>query len=204
MSSVIQRIGSEINSRYFGLTPQDTGLQKYSKIGLGVGFAGLAAIVWKVTLTAGLFYSIYKGGELVYSRFSQRRNGERSGERLEAEAPMAAPVHAGHEGHGDRDERREEPREALGVIGDLKRKQAEMMRDPRARDPEKIQLVFDAMIYHPKVLKNGRDLQWVSQKIRKYAERPKDKLAKMIRRRKFFWKIKEFFYCFYPTQEANA
>ncbi len=205
-----KKIGSHVNDFLFGIVGNETKVQKYSKIALGLGVAGLAAISWKVTVTAGVLYSAYKGAELAWGRFFQRKEVRReAGSHINAalvmEDPLAAPIQGGQDAHGDQEEHdREEviPQIHLEsvedqrnrMIADLRVKRREMMAHPRARDPKKIGLVFDAIIYHSKVYQKGANANWLGEKIAKYGKMSSSKLQCMIVCRKAKWKLKKMFH----------
>lgn len=200
----IQRVGAFLNDNLFGITGQENTTQKTTKIVVGLGVATLAVISWKVTAAMGVLYSAYKGGEMVYQRFSQRHAVRGEANPIQPEAAHQVPVDGGHDAHGDQQEeqQREEAAPLLQnhVIEDLRRMQRDMMADPRAKNPKKIGLVFDAMIDHPKVLMRGGDLAWIREKSRKYANKWSVTLHMMMG----FRKIKRCFSCQEnPVQEMN-
>lgn len=174
----IQRIGTVLNDRIFGITGNETPVQKYTKLVVGLGVAGLAALSWKITVTAGLFYSAYKGGEIAYSRFFQKREVRRESAAAnavlnEADNPLIVPISGGHDAHGDnqQEEAAPEPEEpVVSGIEKLKALRAEWIQNPKVKDPAKMRLVFKALISHPEALSMGGNLIWIKEKMGKYSK----------------------------------
>lgn len=201
----IQRVGEFLNDNLFGITGRENTTQKTTKIVVGLGVAALAVISWKVTATLGVLYSAYKGGEMAYQHFFQKHSVRREAQAHQPEEPPRnAQVNAGHNAHGDQQEEQQRGEAApllqRDVIEDLRKMQREMMANPSAKDPDKIRLVFDALMDHPKVLEKGKDLSWIREKSKKYANKWSLSLHAMLGYRK----IKRFFSCQEnPVQEIN-
>ncbi|MBX7065645.1 MAG: hypothetical protein K1X28_00300 [Parachlamydiales bacterium] len=214
--SYVQKIGTFINDTWFGFTGRENTVQKATKIVVGIGVAGLAIISWKVTATAGVLYSAYKGGELAYQRFFRKHTVKRDEDAIAPdvpeqaeENPLAVPVNAGHDAHNDQQEEREEGPQDHPVIADLRRQKEQFMNDPRARDPQKIGLIFDALMTDPEVLENGRDLVWFRAHMDIYKNMTVKELRKLIQRRhgieppSIKTKIKNLFACFSCQENPN-
>jgi hypothetical protein len=181
----IQRIGTILNSHVFGITGNETPVEKYTKLVVGTGITGFALVAWKITVTAGLFYSAYKGGEIAYNRFFQkrevRRDSSAAANAVLEEAPhlLILPVEAGHDAHGER-EGREAPvapeEHFVSGIRKLKELQSEWIQNPRVKDPAKMRLIFKAMISHPEAFLNGGQLHWIQKKMSQYSKNSSWKL----------------------------
>lgn len=193
--SYIQKVSSVLNDHIFGITGNETSVQKYTKLVVGLGIAGLAALSWKVTVTAGLFYSAYKGGEIAYNRFFQKREIKREPAASNAvlndiDIPLIVPVNGSHDAHGGG--QREEPapllrpKEApLNGVENLKALQKEWIAKPQVKNREKMGLVFKAMISHPEAVLMGTQLHWIREKSVQYGKNSTWKLKWLIFKHKF-------------------